>query len=80
MIKNLPARQETQVRSLDQENLLEKEMATHSSIFAWKILWMEELVGYSPWGHKESDTTSLSFLSFNWNSITSISFVRSGAS
>ena len=36
MIKNLPARQETQVRPLGQENPLEKEMATHSSILAWK--------------------------------------------
>ena len=32
-------------------------MATHSSILAWKILWTEGLVGYSPWSHKESDTT-----------------------
>ena len=31
-------------------------MATHSSALAWKIPWMEELVGYSPWDHKESDT------------------------
>ena len=37
---------------------LEKEMATHSSTLAWKILWMEELwVGYSPWARQESDTT-----------------------
>ena len=49
--------QETQVRSLGWEDPLEQEMATHSSILAWKIPWMEELVGYSPWGHKESDTT-----------------------
>ena len=32
-------------------------MATHSSILAWKIPWAEESVGYSPWGHKEPDTT-----------------------
>ena len=32
-------------------------MATHSSSLAWKIPWTEELVGYSPWGHKESDRT-----------------------
>ena len=38
-VKNLPAVQETQVRSLSQEGPLEKEMATHSSILAWKILW-----------------------------------------
>ena len=48
--------QETQVQSLDQEDL-EKEMATYSSILAWKIPWMKELVGYSPWGRKEPDTT-----------------------
>ena len=41
-LKRLPAVQETWVRSLDQEDPLEKEMATHSSILAWKILWMEE--------------------------------------
>ena len=32
-------------------------MAIHSSALAWKIPWTEEPVGYSPWGHKESDTT-----------------------
>jgi len=50
--KNLPAMQETWVQSLGQEDPLKKEMATHSSIFAWKIPWMEEPGGYSPWGHK----------------------------
>jgi len=33
------------------------DRATHSSILAWRIPWTQELVGYSPWGHKESDTT-----------------------
>ena len=43
---------------LGQEGPLEKEMATHSSILAWKIPWTEEhLASYSPWGHKESDMT-----------------------
>ena len=43
MVKNLPAMQETQVRSLSQEDpLLEKEIATHSSILAWRIPWTEE--------------------------------------
>ena len=42
MIKNLPAMQETQVWSLDREDPLEKEMAIHSSIFAWRIPWTEE--------------------------------------
>ena len=42
MIKNPPAMQETQVRSLGQEDPLKKEMATHSSILAWRILGTEE--------------------------------------
>ena len=42
MVKNLPAMQETQVRSLGQEDTLEREMATHSSILAWRISWTEE--------------------------------------
>ena len=42
MIKNLPAMQETRVGSLGWEDPLEKEMATHSSILAWKIPWIEE--------------------------------------
>jgi len=42
MIKNLPAMQETPVQSLAQNDPLEEETATHSSILAWKIPWMEE--------------------------------------
>ena len=42
MVKHLPAMRETRVRSLGQEDLLEKEMATHSSTLAWKIPWTEE--------------------------------------
>ena len=42
MIKNLQKIQETQVQTLDQEDPLEKEMATHFSILAWKIPWTEE--------------------------------------
>ena len=49
--------QETQVRSLGRQDPLEKEMATYSSTLAWKIPWTESLVGYSPWGRKESDMT-----------------------
>ena len=50
--------QETVVWFLGQEDPLEKEMATHSSILTWKIPQTERsLVGYSPWGLKESDTT-----------------------
>ena len=56
MVKNLPAVQETQVPSLSREGSLEKGMATHSSILAWRIPWTEEL-GYCPWGHSQSDTT-----------------------
>ena len=46
-----------QVRFLGQEDPLEKEIATHSSILAWRIPWTEGLAGHSPWGLKESDTT-----------------------
>ena len=42
MVKSLPAMRETWVRSLDQEDPLEKDMATHSSILAWEIPWTEE--------------------------------------
>ena len=42
MVKNLPAMRETHVRSLDLEDALEEEMATHSSILAWRIPWTEE--------------------------------------
>ena len=41
-VKNLPAMWETQVQSLGQEDPLEKGMATHSSILAWRMLWIEE--------------------------------------
>ena len=52
-VKNLPALGETWVQSLDQEDPLEKGMATHSGILAWRIC----MVGYSPWGCKQLDTT-----------------------
>ena len=57
MVKKLPAKQEMQVQSLDWEDPLEKEMATHSSIFARKIPWTEEPGRLQP--GKESDTTKL---------------------
>ena len=57
-VKHLPTMQETWVQSLGQEDLLEKEMATHSSILAWKTPSTEE-PGRLQWGHKESDTTEL---------------------
>ena len=49
--------QETQVQPLDWEDSLEKGMATHSSILAWRILWTEESGGLQSMGCKESDTT-----------------------
>ena len=56
-MKNPPAMQENQVRSLVGEDPLEKEMATHSSLLPGKSHGQRSLVGYSPWGRKESDTT-----------------------
>ena len=50
MVKRLPAMRETQVRSLGCEDLLEKEMATHSSILGWEIPWTEEPGGLQPLG------------------------------
>ena len=56
-LKNTAAMQETQIRSLGREDSIEKEMATHSSILAWRILWTEEPKGYSPKGRTWSDMT-----------------------
>ena len=50
MVKHLLTMQETQVQSLGREDLLEKEMATHSSTLAWKIPWMEEPGGLQSMG------------------------------
>ena len=56
-VKNLPANAEdTEFDLWVERNPLEEEMATHSSILAWKISGTKELVGYSPWGCKEWDT------------------------
>ena len=49
MVKNLPAIQETQVLSLGLEDPLEKGVATHSSILAWRVLWTEEPGGLQSW-------------------------------
>ena len=57
----------TRVQSLGRKDSLEKEMAIHSSILAWKIPWTEEPVGYSPWGRKELDMTEVT------NTFTSLS-------
>ena len=56
-VNNLPEMWETWVQSLGQEGPLDKEMATHSNILAWRIPWTEELGGLQPMGHKELDTT-----------------------
>ena len=53
----LPEMQETQVLSMGQENPLEKEMATHSSILAWEIPWTEQPGGLQSMGLQESDMT-----------------------
>ena len=57
MVKNPPAVQEMQVRSLGQEDPLEEEMATRSSILAWGIPWTEDPAGQQSMGRKESDRT-----------------------
>ena len=55
MVKNLPAVQETRVRSLGGEDPLEKEMATHSCILAWKIPWTEEPGGLQSMGLQRAE-------------------------
>ena len=65
-VKRLPTMQETQVRSLDWKDLLEKEMAPHSSILAWKIPWTEEPGGVQSMGSQRvrcdcATSLSLSF-------------------
>ena len=57
MVKSLPAMWETWVQFLGQEDLLEEEMATNSSILAWKIQWTEEPGNLQSMGCKELDTT-----------------------
>ena len=58
LVKNLPATQETWVQSLGGEDPLEKGMATHFSILPGELHEQRSLVGYSPWGCKESDMTA----------------------
>ena len=55
-VKNLSVMQKTHIWSLGWEDPLEKGVATHSSILAWRIPWTEEPGGLSPWGRKELDT------------------------
>ena len=68
MVKNLPAKQETWVRSLGQEDPLEKEMATHSSILVWRIPWTEEPRGLQSMGSQS--WAQLSDKHTQWNAAT----------
>ena len=68
MVKNLPAMQETRVLSLGWEDPLEKEMATHSGIFAWEIPWTEEPGGQQSMGLQRI-RLSFSLLLFSWFSL-----------
>ena len=92
-LKCLLAMQETWVQSLGQEDPLEKEMVTHSSILAWRTPWTEEpgglhgrrsLVGYSPRGRKELDTTERLHFHFHFSkhqaTLTGTSVVSLGTS
>ena len=71
-VKRLSAMLETWVRPLGREDPLKKEIATHSSILAGKSHGQRSLVGYSPWGCKELDTTEwLYFTYFNGSEVVS---------
>ena len=72
-LKRLPAMWETWVQSLGREGPLEKEMATHSSILAWRPHGRKSLLVYSPRGHKESDTTER--LNFHYSCIYIYTYV-----
>ena len=65
MVKHLPTMRETRVQSLGWEDLLEKEMATHSSILAWKIPWVEELGRLQSMGSQSQ--TGLSDFTFTFH-------------
>ena len=56
-IKNLPGMYETHIRYQGLKDSLEKGMATHSRILAWRTSWTEETGSLQPWSHKESDMT-----------------------
>ena len=60
IVKNLPTIQENWVQSLGREDPLEKRMATHTGILAWRISWMEESGRLQSMGRKEADMTELS--------------------
>ena len=68
-VKRLLAKWKTRVQSLGREDPLAKEMAIHSSTLAWESHGQRSLIGYSPWGHKESDMTEqlhLLYLLMSW--------------
>ena len=67
---------ETWVQSLGREDPLEKEMATHSSILAWRIPWTEELGGLQSTGRKESDTTERLHFHFTLEMILGMEYLR----
>ena len=77
MVKNLPVKWKTRVRSLGCEDPLEEGMATHSSVLVWRIPRTEEPGGlYSPWGRDEPDRTvpltlslSLGTLNYKWRKL-----------
>ena len=73
MLKRRPAMQETQVRSLNREDPLEKEMANHSSVLAWRIPWMEEpgrllSMGSQTVRHDRASNNTLFYYLFKSNS------------
>ena len=74
MVKNLPAMQDTWVQFLGREDPLEEEMATHSSILAWKTPGQRSLSGYSPWDLKESDMIEQPSMHFSINCWVSSGF------
>ena len=68
MVNSLSVMRQTPIYSLGGEHPLEKRIATHSSILAWRIDGQSSLVGYSPWGHTHSDMTerlSLAYLKYS---------------
>ena len=72
MVKNPPAVQEIQ----GLEDPLQKEMATHSNILAWRISWTEKPGGYSPWGQKELNKTERLTLSLHFHRCLSVTTIK----
>ena len=70
IVKCLSTMRETQIQSLVWEDTLEKEMAIHFSTIAGKSQGQRSLVGYSAWGHKESDTTERLHFHFHFHTVS----------